>query len=144
MISSFSPLPRIPSFAQNTITKENPVTRLLQEVQTRSIDVARLSYAIAQQCTQLSADDALLAGLVHDIGYLPLLQALSKSEKLNNIDDDICRFLKLSHPQVGGKILLMWKFPDIFIDVARQHEQLARTGNEHADLVDVIIIANLL
>ncbi len=131
-------------FAQNNTPSDDHATRLLEEVQTRSIDVARLSYAIAQHNKQLSADDALLAGLVHDIGYLPLLQVLGKSQKLNKLDADIARFLKTSHPQVGAKILFTWKFPDMFIDVARQHEQLDRKGSGSADLVDVIIVANLL
>ncbi len=131
-------------FAQDTVSRDDPITRLLQEVQNRSIHVARLSYAIACHSKQLSADDALLAGLIHDIGYLPLLQILNKSKKLNGMNKDVSRFLKHCHPQVGAKILHSWKFPDIFIDVAKQHEQLDRKNRENADLVDVVIIANLL
>ena len=131
-------------FAQNNASANNPVSRLLNDVQTRSIEVARLSYAIARHHKTLSADDALLAGLVHDIGYLPLLQVLGKSQRLNKTDKNISRFLKDSHPQMGAKILSRWKFPNNFIDVAEQHEQLTRKGCGVADLVDTVIVANLL
>ena len=131
-------------FAQNNSPASNPVTRLLEDIQIRSIDVARLSYAIARHSRQLSADDALLAGLVHDIGYLPLLQVLGKSDNLDKKDRRIATFLKTCHSRLGGKILRKWKFPNIFIEVAEEHENITRKGSGSADLVDVIIVANLL
>ena len=131
-------------FAQNNATVNDPVTRLLKEVQTRSIEIARLSYAIARHNRQLSADDALLAGLVHDIGYLPLLQVLGKAKMLNRDDQNVSLFLKTCHPGVGGNILRKWNFPHTFIDVAEQHENLVRKGSGEVDLVDIIIVANLL
>jgi len=131
-------------FAQNSSSATNPATRLLEDVQNRSIDVAQLSYAIARHSRQLSADDALLAGLVHDIGYLPLLQVLGKSDKLDERDRSIATFLKTCHSKLGGRILRKWKFPNTFIEVAEEHENIARMGSGSADLVDVIIVANLL
>lgn len=131
-------------FASKNHSANNPINMQLEMVQARSIEIARLSYVIARHSRQLSGEDALLAGLVHDIGYLPLLQALGKSSSLTKIDKSIARFLKTNHPEMGAKILQKWKFPINFIDVAKQHEQLARKGNDVADLVDVVIVANLL
>ncbi len=131
-------------FAQNNNSSTNPANQLLEDVQIRSIDVARLSYAIARHSRQLSADDALLAGLVHDIGYLPLLQVLGKSDNLDKRDQSIATFLKTCHSKLGGRILRKWKFPNTFIEVAEEHENIARKGSGSADLVDVIIVANLL
>jgi len=130
-------------FAQKSGSTNDLVTRQLDAVQTRSIEIARLSYAIAQHSGQLSADDALLAGLVHDIGYLPLLQVLDKSSLLNKNDNSIIRFLKTNHPKMGAKILQKWKFPYSFIEVAKEHEKIDRKGDGTAALVDVVIIANL-
>lgn len=130
-------------FAQNSSSKNNAVTRILEDVQTRSIEVARLSYAIAKHSKQLSADDALLAGLVHDIGYLPLLQVLAKSKTIDKSDKGLPAFLRASHPELGATILRKWKFPNAFIYVAEEHEQLNRKGSGSADLVDVVILANL-
>ena len=131
-------------FARQTALANTPFAKQLKSVQERSGEVARLSYAIARHNGRLSADDALLAGLVHDIGYLPLLQALAKSVAAQKIDQRLSRFLKHAHPDMGARILDKWKFPQAFIDVAREHEQLERKGSGMADLVDVVIIANLL
>ncbi len=131
-------------FAQNNSSAASPASRLLEDVQSRSIDIARLSYAIARHSQQLSADDALLAGLVHDIGYLPLLQVLGKSDRLDKEDRSIATFLRTCHSKLGGRILRKWKFPNTFIEVAEEHENIARKGCGSADLVDVIIVANQL
>ncbi len=130
-------------FTQKSGSANEQINRQLDAVQTRSIEVARLSYVIALHSGQLSADDALLAGLVHDIGYLPLLQVLGKSSLLNKKDKNIVGFLKTSHPEMGAKILQKWKFPNSFIDVAAEHEKIDRKGCGVADLVDIVIIANL-
>lgn len=131
-------------FAQKASSAANPATRLLEEVQIRSINVAKLSYAIARHSRKLSADDAMLAGLIHDIGYLPLLQVLGKSHHLDKRDPAIIAFLRSCHSKLGGKILRKWKFPNTFIDVAEEHENITHRDNGSADLVDIIIVANLL
>ena len=53
----------------------NDVTdRKLREIWEHSSQVAAISHALASQFTKLKPEQAMLAGLVHDIGALPILQ----------------------------------------------------------------------
>lgn len=105
--------------------------------------VAALSYVLARNYTSLKPDEAMLAGLLHDIGVLPVLEhALNFPEIINNpqtLDDA----LKETHTIVGARILEIWKFPKAFILTAAEHENLNRESTSTPELVDVVTVANL-
>lgn len=117
--------------------------RRLRSLWEHSTQVAALSHALATQFTKLKGDQALLAGLVHDIGALPILtmaedvpQLLSDEKMLDNI-------IAKAHASVGEAILKKWNFSDEMIAVAAEHEDLTRDHPGNADYVDVIIVANM-
>ena len=114
----------------------------LRHIWEHSTTVAAISAALAKQFTNLKPDQALLAGLVHDIGALPILsRAEDEPELLNNeaLLDDIIR---RAHCVVGEEILKKWNFPQELIDVAAYHEDLDRDSSA-VDYVDVVTVANL-
>ena len=108
-----------------------------------STQVAALSHALCKQFTKLKPDQALLAGLVHDIGALPIL---TMAEDVPEILDDeklLDSIIKKAHCTVGEAILKKWNFSDELIAVAAEHEDLTRTHAGDADYVDLIIVANI-
>jgi putative nucleotidyltransferase with HDIG domain len=113
----------------------------LNRLQAHSLAVAILSYAIARHCTRLPADDALLAGLVHDIGYLPIQQFLAMTGTALPSGDRQRLFEE--HGRLGARLLTLWRFPLSIIAVANEHEWLKRPNPDKADLVDVVQAANL-
>jgi putative nucleotidyltransferase with HDIG domain len=115
--------------------------KLISQIYQHSIEVARLAYAITADINYLSTDDAMLSGLVHDIGYLPLLQVLAKYGEININDKAIQAIMIQEHPALGRKLLEKWNFPKNIIHVAEQHEQIERSDTGNADLTDVIIVA---
>lgn len=105
--------------------------------------VAALSYVLARNYTSLRPDEAMLAGLLHDIGILPLLEYASNYPELINNEPVLNAVLRKAHPLVGKMILTSWSFPQSFIDVAAKHEDLSRKSELLPELVDVVIVANL-
>ena len=107
-----------------------------------SSEVAVISQAFTRKFTALAPDQAMLAGLLHDIGKLPILsRAEDFPEIMKNeaaLDDAIDRM----HTIVGKLMLETWKFPKEIIDVAADHEELGRIGDK-VDYVDVVLVANL-
>lgn len=118
------------------------VDKHMRDVWQRSTEVAGISHALCRNYTNLKADHATLAGLVHKIGVLPILTYAEDHRKLlknipllDAIIDDI-------HPQIGKKILQTWDFPEDLQMVPEEHMRFDRVV-ETADYADIVMVANL-
>lgn len=118
------------------------VDRKMREVWNKSTEIAAISHVLCRNFTRLPADQATLAGLVHQIGVLPILTyaeehnaLLSDSISLNHVIDRI-------HPLIGEKILRAWEFPESIAVVPGQHLDFSRTSDK-VDYVDIVQVATL-
>ncbi|MGD8483356.1 MAG: HDOD domain-containing protein [Thioalkalispiraceae bacterium] len=114
----------------------------LRRVWEHSTTVAAISSALASQFTKLRADQALLAGLVHDIGILPILSRAEDEPELLNNEALLDGIIQRAHAIVGEEILKKWNFPPEIVAVAAEHEDLTR-NSDSVDYVDVVTVANL-
>lgn len=114
----------------------------LRRVWEHSTTVAAISSALAAQFTKLKPDQALLAGLVHDIGALPILARAEDVPELLNNEALLDSIIQRAHTIVGEEILKKWNFPPELIAVAAEHEDLDRDSTS-VDYVDVVTVANL-
>lgn len=115
----------------------------LRKIWEHSTEVAAISHALTRQCTKLEPEQAMLAGLIHDIGALPILTRAEDYPDLLSDPDSLDRIIRSTHTTIGGEILRKWNFPDELIAVAEEHENLNRDLEKEADYVDVVIVANL-
>lgn len=107
-----------------------------------SAQVAAISHALAR-FAKLQPDEALLAGLIHDVGALPILTKAEDVPELLKDVEMLDRIINKLHSRIGAAILKKWNFPEELIAVAAEHENLLRDTGSHADYVDVVIAANL-
>ncbi|MFO7603039.1 MAG: HDOD domain-containing protein [Gammaproteobacteria bacterium] len=114
----------------------------LRQIWEHSTEVAAISHALAAQFTKLPPDQALLAGLIHDIGSLPILSRAEDVPELLADEARLDRVIAKMHTRIGEAILRKWNFPQEMIAVAGQHEDLQRNSPQ-TDLVDVVMVANL-
>jgi len=119
------------------------VDKHLRAVWEHSVQVAAISRVLAGQCPGISPDQAMLAGLLHDIGTLPILYRAEERTELLETPGLLDNLIINMHARVGGAILRHWKFPEALVNVAEQHEDLTRTHEGGPDLVDVVQVANL-
>lgn len=108
-----------------------------------TIQVAAISHVLAHKFTRLMPEQAMLAGLIHDIGKLPILMQLEMFPGLLENEQTVDRLVTLLHPQIGKVILEAWNFPPEMVAVAAEHENLGRNPGPQADYVDVVLMANL-
>ena len=121
----------------------NHLDKRLHELWEQSIQVSALSQILARNHPSINNDEAMLAGLIHDIGTLPILmKADEKPNLLKNtaLLDGVVSSLR---PRVGAAILRKWEFPETLIAVAAEHENLNRNSANGPDLVDIVQVANL-
>lgn len=118
------------------------VDRKMREVWNKSTEIAGICHVLCRHYTRLMPDQATLAGLVHQIGILPILtyaeehsELLADSISLNHVIEQI-------HPIIGDKILRTWEFPEMIASVPGQYLNFSRNSSK-VDYVDIVQVATL-
>lgn len=125
-------------------TKSTELKERMQTVWLHSTEVAAISMVLARKFTKLDVEEALLAGLLHDIGAVPLI---GRAEGNTDIMEDLSqldRAIEQLHTSIGKMVLNTWKLPAGIVAVASDHENFTRdSGDAGPDMVDVVLVANL-
>jgi HD-like signal output (HDOD) protein len=110
-----------------------------------STKVSATAQVLANKCVGVKTDEAMLGGLIHAIGVLPvLIRAQKKEPELFNDEVKMDRLIDTIYTKLGGAILERWEFPEKLINVAREHKDLNRdSGPDGPDLIDVVQVAVL-
>lgn len=109
-----------------------------------NLRIAAISYFIAKHYTSLNADEAMMAGLIHDIGTLPIIEYADSIPDLSSNEKALETLLNKLHTKIGKLILKKWRFPESLITVAAEHEDIFRDHGLELDYTDIIIISSLL
>ena len=107
-----------------------------------STNVAAISHVLAAHYTKLQSDLALLIGLIHDIGTLPILSYAEDIPGLLDNEQLLDHIIERTHVKISIAILDRWKFSKDIIHAVGQHENLAYDSDK-VDYADVVIVANL-
>ncbi|MFN4262666.1 MAG: HDOD domain-containing protein [Thioalkalivibrionaceae bacterium] len=110
-----------------------------------SLDVAILSYLIARTQRHLDAEVALLAGLVHDIGALPILKRAAVDPALSQDPEALEVVIRIAHVALSRLVLKHWNFHPETIRIVVEHEKIDRTIDDEAPVseLDVLQAANI-
>ena len=108
-----------------------------------SIEIAAISFVLARITPGFDAEHALLAGLIHDIGNVAILNKATDHPLIMDSEEHLDKVISKMHSQVSSSILRRWEFSDDFIDVAEETEDWLRNNNEKPDLVDIVNMAHL-
>jgi HD-like signal output (HDOD) protein len=107
-----------------------------------STHVAAICHVLARRFTRLKPDEAMLAGLIHDIGALPILVKAEQHKELLEDVQTLDSIVEKLHASIGRLILEAWRLPPELIEAAAEHENLTRNSKE-LDITDVVVVANL-
>ena len=118
------------------------VDRKLREVWNRSTEIAGISHVLCRHYTRLQPDQATLAGLVHQIGVLPILTYAEEHNELLSDSISLNHVIERIHPIVGEKILRAWDFPEPIAVVPGQYQDFSRQSAA-VDYVDIVQVATL-
>lgn len=112
----------------------------LREIWTRSAEVAGIATVLCRFCTKLKPDQATLAGLVHQIGALPILTFAEEHRALLRDSFTLDSVIEKLAPAIGNRILGSWEFPDEIRQVPREHLCFT-TEKPKADYADIVTVA---
>ncbi len=108
-----------------------------------SISIAAICRALSSMRKNLDPEQAMLAGLIHQIGKLPILTMAENMPELANNEAKLNEYLETLHPQVGKMIMENWAFPEALKKVPSDYVDFQRNPAPEADYVDVVIVAHL-
>ncbi|MCQ8115888.1 HDOD domain-containing protein [Methylomonas rosea] len=124
-----------------------PTTALLEgyfrSTWEQGVNVSAISRALAAFVPHLNADEAMLAGLIHQIGKLPILTLVEKIPEFRDSPSRLDKLLEKAHPHVGKLIMNTWNFPEELKQVPSEYVDFQRDSGSKADYVDLVQVAFL-
>lgn len=121
------------------------VDRRLRLVWNQSAEIAGICTVLCKFKTKLKPDEAALAGLVHQIGVLPILSYAEDHPALLRDSFTLESVIAQAHPHIGARILTVWGFPAAIQQVPLQYLDFTRVvpKADYADLVTVGFLQSL-
>jgi HD-like signal output (HDOD) protein len=113
------------------------------ELWRRSSMVAAICFTIARITRCCEPEQALLAGLVHDLGAAALLREAASHPELLDDPARLDALLERLRGEVGGLVLERWAFGPELVRVAREARHWQRDPRPEPDLCDVVVVAQL-
>ena len=114
----------------------------MRDVWSRSTEVAGICHILCRHFTRLMPDQATLAGLVHQIGILPILTYAEESNALLKDSISLNHIIDRIHPILGEKILRAWGFPEQIATVPTNYLDFQRQSKT-VDYIDIVQVATL-
>ncbi len=108
-----------------------------------SLEIASIAFALGNHIRELDADELLLAGLVHDIGVIPIIAYIDKTGLEFDSEADIDHLINALRVAAGVLVVKSWELPREMLNVVSHAEHWHRDNGETIQLADVIVIAQI-
>jgi HD-like signal output (HDOD) protein len=134
---------QIMTYAVNELFREKSLEMKdkMQKLWKHSQKVASLSRILARKSQLFDPELAQLAGLMHDLGEIAILQYAQEHTEMYNDDNQLPQAIRSLRPQFTSMLLHKWKFSDELVTVGEESEQWFRNNQDKADLCDLVMIA---
>lgn len=109
-----------------------------------SIKTAAAARIIAKAYTRLNADEAMLAGLIHDLGAFYMLYRATQYEELRSRPDTVKYLIIQWHESIGVSLLHALGIPEEIVDATEEHDHMREAPRSIRDLSDIVYVANML
>lgn len=123
--------------------KSARLRRHMEALWAHSANVAALSFVLARQTPGIDPEQALLAGLVHDIGTVAVLGGINKWPILAAREEVLDYTVARLRGSVGELTIRHWRLDESLLDVVRDAEYWQRIGSAVPENPDVVILAQM-
>ncbi len=123
--------------------KMAPFEALSQRLWEHTIHVAALCRMLASKLTRINPDEAMFAGLVHDIGVFYLLSRAANFSEMVEDKAELHQLLVQWHDNIGHALLAAMGISDEVLIAVQEHE-VERPVLVLKNLADILFVANKL
>lgn len=106
-------------------------------------DVSAICQVLARKHATIKSDVAMLAGLIHEIGILPILMKADEKPEILKDTAALNAVIENIHVAVGAQILRSWRFPESLVTAVAEQNNLTRDSENGPDIVDIVQVARL-
>ena len=125
-------------------TKRKELQTAMEGVWQNSRHVAAISYVLADITPGLNRDHALLCGLIHDIGAVPVICYAEAYVDIWADEKNLQEAIKELKGELGTTLLETWGFGDDLVDVAGHSEKwMYESGQDEPNYTDLVIVAKM-
>jgi len=131
----------VTSFSMKALftSKNKLLTKKMHQAWQQSVKVSSLCHTLALLTKKADPEEALLAGLTHNIGILPIVKLADQQENLSFEDLEEC--LRISQAYIGQLVLTQWGFPETVVKIPYLIDNWFYESGTDFGLVDIVILA---
>jgi HD-like signal output (HDOD) protein len=115
----------------------------IKQLWQHSCHVAAITHVLAKALRGMAADKALLAGLLHDIGVLPILVFADNFPDLYRDATSLNQVIEQFRARLGHEILQAWNLDKDILEVPNMADNYLRDHEGVVDYSDLVIVAQL-
>jgi HD-like signal output (HDOD) protein len=124
-------------------TSSNMLSKCFRKIWEDGVQIAAISRILADVSPGLDPEQAMLGGLLHNVGALPILGRLDEII-VDDIDADFVeQLIDEIAPQVGTQILGSWNLPEALVAIPEGCRMLNRDSGPNIDYVDIVLASRL-
>jgi HD-like signal output (HDOD) protein len=122
-------------------SKNKRLNDYVLQIWKQSIHVASLSYTLASCSRKINPDEALLAGLIHTIGALPIITYAESLSDSKYTQQELDLTIATLQGLVGVYILKKWHFPESLQQIPNQACNWYYDASPDLQLNDIVLLA---
>ena len=119
------------------------ISKELEQLWNEATLVAALCHSVASRVPAVTADESMLAGLLHNVGKIYILARANRHESLFKDSTALPQVIRDWHANIGKAIVENWGFPHHIADAIAEHENIDRDSMQ-PDVTDVLTVALMM
>jgi len=108
-----------------------------------SLQVAAISRVLAGAVPELENEQAMLGGLIHNIGALPILTKMDEQYGFNADQAIVTSLIEELSPGIGARILKNWNFAATLANIPEACVDLGHDPGPAPTYADIVLVARL-
>ena len=134
---------QVMAYAVNELfrSKSSSITQRMKHLWSHSRKVAAISRVLAKNTKVADPEQALLAGLTHDLGVIVIVEYLQMHAAEDVTQAQIDEAIDSMRGQITGMLMQRWNFSEEIVKVAEDCENWFRNPQGDADLCDLVMVA---
>lgn len=108
-----------------------------------SLEVAAISRVLADNVRELENEQAMLGGLIHNIGALPVLTRIDECYGSEVDEALVKKVIAEIGPCIGDLILKRWHFTESLVNIPSACQDLGYDPGPHPTYADIVLVARI-